>query len=527
MQHRIGFYVRVSTDLQAQVVEGSLDSQKFRLKSFIELKNLHENNWGEVIETYVEEGVSAGTTKRPAFQRMLTDVKSGKINLIVVTDLSRLSRSMLDFCVLLEDLKKYGAKFFSLKEQFDTSTPIGEMMVLNMMNLAQFERKQTAERISLNFNARAQRGLRNGGVIPLGYDIPPNDPSRMTINESEAVSVRRIFEIFLEEKSLAGTVTRLHALGVLPKKRQNPMQTHVKAGRWTVVSLNSLLRNHAYIGERIINAKNKNADPKTLRPHEQYQKVKAAWEGIVDSKVFEKVQTILDHRQEFFKHVNVNSSPSAYMLSGLIYCGDCGRPYVGTSGNGEGGKFRYYFHKPIPGLKVTCSVPKFKAEQIEEHLENHFTEVLQREDHQENLAKFGWTSKCSLNDLKRLKKAKGATQKKEILRQSVAAIHIKDFRAGIAYWSDEDHAKYVLKMEENALKNAASAFAYRSGYGRKTFKMYPRFQSILAGKNQNLEKSKFSSYELRSGGRDGIRTHDPRNAIAILYQLSYSPVTPT
>lgn len=102
-----------------------------------------------VADVYSDEGLSAKDTKRPAFQRMMRDIRKGRINLILVTDLSRLSRNILDFCLLLEELKKYNAKFLSLKEQFDTSTPAGEMMVFNMINLAQFERKQTAERVSL------------------------------------------------------------------------------------------------------------------------------------------------------------------------------------------------------------------------------------------------------------------------------------------------------------------------------------------------------------------------------------------
>ena len=129
----------------------------------------------------------------------MKDLKSGRINLILVTDLSRLSRNILDFCLLLEDLKKYCAKFLSIKEQFDTTTAIGEMMVFNMINLAQFERKQTSERVTMNFHARALRGLRNGSPIPLGYDRHPDDASRLVVNETEAKEVRQLFEIFFEE----------------------------------------------------------------------------------------------------------------------------------------------------------------------------------------------------------------------------------------------------------------------------------------------------------------------------------------
>src|SRR3989344_2875365 len=176
MKYKIGEYTRVSTEEQAQVQEGSLETQKHRIRAFVEYKNSQQPAWGKIIESYTDEGLSAKDTRRPAFQRMMRDIRSGKINLIVVTDLSRLTRNILDFCLLLEDLRKYNAKFLSIKEQFDTSTPAGEMMVFNMVNLAQFERKQTSERVSMNFHSRALRGLSNGGGILLGFDKGPENP---------------------------------------------------------------------------------------------------------------------------------------------------------------------------------------------------------------------------------------------------------------------------------------------------------------------------------------------------------------
>lgn len=94
------------------------------------------------------KSLSAKDTRRPDL-RMMKDIREVKINVILVTDLSRLSRNVLDFCLLLEELKKYNAKFLSVKEQFDTSTPAGEMMILNLINLAQFERKQASERVAI------------------------------------------------------------------------------------------------------------------------------------------------------------------------------------------------------------------------------------------------------------------------------------------------------------------------------------------------------------------------------------------
>ena len=97
-QFKVGGYCRVSTDEQAALVDGSLDNQKYRLNAFVDLKNVQEKSWGQIVDFYVDEGFSAKDTRRPAFQRMLGDLRRGKIDLILVNDLSRLSRSISDFC---------------------------------------------------------------------------------------------------------------------------------------------------------------------------------------------------------------------------------------------------------------------------------------------------------------------------------------------------------------------------------------------------------------------------------------------
>ena len=177
MRHNIGLYLRVSTDEQALRQEGSLDSQKHRLQAYVDIKNVQDASWGKVVDIYTDDGISAKDTNRPAFQRMMKDLRKGRINLILVTDLSRLSRNIKDFCVLLEDLKKSNAQFLSIKEQFDTTTAAGEMMVFNMINLAQFERKQTSERVSLNFHARAD-SIDSDGLVNRLLEAVPTEEKR-------------------------------------------------------------------------------------------------------------------------------------------------------------------------------------------------------------------------------------------------------------------------------------------------------------------------------------------------------------
>ncbi len=381
MKYLCGIYKRVSTEERAQIIEGSLDSQEHRLKQFADFKNVSQPGWGNVVDIYSDEGLSAKDTKRPAFQRMMRDIRKGRINLILVTDLSRLSRNILDFCLLLEELKKYNAKFLSLKEQFDTSTPAGEMMVFNMINLAQFERKQTAERVSLNFHSRATRGLWNGGPLLLGYKADPTNKSHLLVDEVEAESVRKVFKLFLTEGTVGKTLKALEGSGIKPKAHPGRAYKRVNNGDWSRSTLYQLLRNPAYIGTREINKKNEGKDADHLQPYQRYHKVKATWPAIVDDITFAKVQKALDEIQRLERERLSHAHERPYIATGLLFCKECSRPLMGASASGAKEVHRYYGHRHIDGQKVTCKVKRHRADEIEETIVRHMLVTLRDEAH--------------------------------------------------------------------------------------------------------------------------------------------------
>lgn len=215
---KVGLYIRVSTEEQAKLREGSLVSQRQRLEEYVRARNMMASDWGNVVASFVDEARSGKDTNRPQYQAMLKAIENKKIDTILVTELSRLSRSIKDFCGLWDFLKANEAQFLSLREQFDTTTAAGEMMMFSIMNFAQFERKQTSERVSANFEARASRGLLNGGLPSLGYDLVPNKKGTLVVNEEEAETVRYIFETFKETGSLVATLQRLNQKGITTKQ---------------------------------------------------------------------------------------------------------------------------------------------------------------------------------------------------------------------------------------------------------------------------------------------------------------------
>ena len=153
---KCALYVRVSTEEQAENPEGSIRNQEERLRQTVR----HQQEMGrsyEIAGVFVDAGLSAKDMNRPALQRLLKAVERGDVNLVMVTELSRLSRSTKDFEHMWEFFNSKGCEFHSLRESFDTTTAAGVLMLKSFANFAEFERKQTAERISASFKIRAEQ----------------------------------------------------------------------------------------------------------------------------------------------------------------------------------------------------------------------------------------------------------------------------------------------------------------------------------------------------------------------------------
>lgn len=363
MQRKIGAYIRVSTEEQAAAFEGSLDNQRYRAKSYVDLKNSQEKGWGSIVEFYVDDGYSAKDTKRPAYQRMISDLKRKKIDFILVSDLSRLSRNLLDFCELLNFLEKHKANFLSIKEQFDTSTSVGRLMVYLVITLAQFEREQTSERVSLGVYARGMRGLLNGARPILGFDKHPDKPGSYVINKKEAESVRKIFRFFMNTGSRAKTIQELEREGIKPKLSGKYGSLKIDE-KWSAQTLGNLLNSAAYMGFHEVNKANKNADQEKLKPHQRYQLVKATWPAIISEAEFYETQRLLQEAAKLERVRLEGAEDRFYILSGILRCCDCGHPMVGQAAHGGKAIHRYYGHTRV-GAKLDCKHKRIPAEEVE------------------------------------------------------------------------------------------------------------------------------------------------------------------
>lgn len=325
---RIAIYTRVSTEEQAENPEGSIKNQELRLREYVNLKNLVEP-FGEITAVFSDPGVSAKDMKRPAFQKMLQAIENNEINLVLVTELSRFSRSTKDFALLQEFLKEHDCKFMSIRENFDTSGAAGSMVLNLMASIAEFERKQTAERVSNSFLARAKRGLYNGGSIPLGYKAGPDKSGTLVVIPEEAELVNLIFKTYLKEKTLAATCKWLTSNKVeIPKEIRGGGSPRAKFLR--LENVYRILSNKAYIGVRVYNTKN------------GLEETKAVWPAIVDKDIFNKVQKLL---KENCSRRKTHENKYPYLLSGITFCKECGERMSGASATSHTGKkFGYYEH---------------------------------------------------------------------------------------------------------------------------------------------------------------------------------------
>ena len=159
--YKIGLYVRNSS-IGQDTPEGTIKNQEERLRQYVELRN-SSGRFGEIVQVYIDRSLSAKDMNRPAVQEMLRDIAKGKIDMVAVSELSRITRSVRDFGEVWELLKESKCGFLSLRENVDTSSAAGEMVMYMLANIAQFERKQTGERVAANLRIRSSRGLYNGG----------------------------------------------------------------------------------------------------------------------------------------------------------------------------------------------------------------------------------------------------------------------------------------------------------------------------------------------------------------------------
>src|SRR5687768_2429991 len=241
---RCGIYTRKSSEEGLEQSFNSLHAQRDACEAFINSQK-HEG-WILLPTAYDDGDLSGGSMERPSLQRLLEDVRSGLVDIVVVYKVDRLTRSLADFAKLTELFETHGTSFVSVTQQFNTSTSMGRLTLNVLLSFAQFEREVAGERIRDKIALSKRRGMWMGGLPPLGYD---GIDHQLVVNEAEAETVRFIFQKYLEIGSITDLQHSLDTTGIVSKRRRFGDGREAGGVPLSRGALYLILRNRLYRGE--------------------------------------------------------------------------------------------------------------------------------------------------------------------------------------------------------------------------------------------------------------------------------------
>ena len=342
-RQRCAVYTRKSTEEGLEQEYNSIDAQRDAGHAYI--ASQRAEGWIAVSDDYDDGGFSGGSMERPGLQRLMADIEAGRIDIVVVYKIDRLTRSLTDFSRMIEVFERHGVSFVSVTQQFNTTTSMGRLMLNILLSFAQFEREVTGERIRDKFAASKRKGMWMGGIPPLGYDVKNR---RLVPNPREAKLVQHIFRRFIELGSSTKLVKELKLDGITSKS-WTTQDGRVREGKPIDKSLiYKLLHNRTYLGEL------KHRD--TWVPGEH--------PPIIGPDLWDPVHAILASNH----HVRGNNTRSAviYLLKGLVF-GHDGRalsPNHVTKRNGK--RYRYYIPQRDAKEHAGASgLPRIPAAELE------------------------------------------------------------------------------------------------------------------------------------------------------------------
>ena len=311
-------YTRKSSDEGLEKEFNSLDAQREACEAYI-ISQRHAG-WVAVRDLYDDGGLSGGTMERPALKRLLADIKSGKVQIVVVYKVDRLTRSLADFAKIVDVLDAAGASFVSVTQQFNTTTSMGRLTLNMLLSFAQFEREIAGERIRDKIAASKAKGMWMGGNVPLGYDVRER---KLIVNDAEAETVRTIFRRYAELGSVRLLGHELDRLGVVNKRREGAGGVLAGGNRFSRGALYTLLQNPIYRGG--------------IR--HQGKVYPGQHEAIIDAELWQLVQDKLAGNRQARTLGETADEPS--LLAGLIVDGD-GQRMTPTHAVKKGRRYRYY-----------------------------------------------------------------------------------------------------------------------------------------------------------------------------------------
>src|SRR5712671_4260977 len=328
---RCAIYTRKSSEEGLEQDFNSLHAQRESCEAYIQSQK-HEG-WVALPILYDDGGYSGGSIERPALKELLADIQSRAVDVVVVYKVDRLTRSLADFAKIVEIFDAAGVSFVSVTQQFNTTTSMGRLTLNVLLSFAQFEREVTGERIRDKIAASKQKGMWMGGWVPIGYD---RKDRTLTINETEAVTVRTIFELFLKLKNVQLVQAELARLNLTTKPYATPRGRAVGGLSFARGHLYKILSNPLYIGE---------IEHRGVRYPGQHPRLieAATWDAV-------QAQLAANHHENRTR----TNAKSKSLLAGLIY-DDAGDRLVSSHATKNGKRYRYYVTSEGTGRSVAAA----------------------------------------------------------------------------------------------------------------------------------------------------------------------------
>ena len=312
---RCAIYTRKSSEEGLEQDFNSLHAQREACAAYV-LSQASEG-WSLLDEAYDDGGLSGGTLERPALQRLLSDIEAGKIDIVVVYKVDRLTRSLIDFARLVETMDKAEVSFVSVTQSFNTTNSMGRLTLNMLLSFAQFEREVTAERIRDKIAASKAKGMWMGGVPPIGYEP---DGRTLKIVEDHAALARGIFERYLKLGNVRLVAEQMQDQGLHAPRRVLGTGREIGGDPLTRGQLYRLLSNPVYLGEI----------------HHKGQVFEGKHEAIIDRATWDSVQAKLAANLQGEGRRSRARLPS--LLAGLVFDED-DEPLVAS--HASKGKVRY------------------------------------------------------------------------------------------------------------------------------------------------------------------------------------------
>ncbi len=475
---RAALYIRLSVEFNGNHGD-SLETQKGIMEAYLALcPDI------EVERVYTDNGASGRTFERLAFQAMLEDIEDGKIDCVVVKDLSRLGRNTIDTGYYIEKyFPLHRVRFIAVNDQFDSehSDNTGSHLIMPLKNMIN---EAYAADISRKVRSQQRQAMRDGEFVgsrpPYGYRKDPENCHRLLVNEDTAPAVRRIFQWAAEGISLNVIVKRLNEAGILTPGRYLASvglitdQRLMGSGHWQSWTVGKMLADEVYTGDMVQGRTTTVGHRQVPTPPEDWIVVRGTHEPLVSRELFERVQTVRKRAAPTAEKIPYTEN----ILRGRIFCGLCGKPLHRQRSHG-----RNYFYRCISNDRIGKDACPGKVSVRETDLFEIILTFLHNE------------AQIDLVDGMRSK-----LDGKLAARRAEADREIARLRR-----ETSDNRRYLTSLYENMVTGVLTAAEYRelkAGYEQKIAEAVERTK-VLFEQQKDLERQRKNCFDMLDAAREG------------------------